>query len=191
MNILYCGMADDIITPLILCPNFKKLFVIDLFDRAFSKGGTFEDQKEDIIQTLENGNDLKSHHREVCLKYFPNYPINHLKGSCSIKSNEDDGEVWRLHFDYLGVPRELIFFHHSDFTDEWDNEIQNIEHLFSVGAVFPFSNSTLIEMIKTRTSTDFKYYDNTYAKSAEKKTVRPLNDVFCHDGISNLGILLN
>ena len=47
-NVLYCGMADDILTPLILVPNLTTLFVIDKFDSAFAKNNTWEGQKEDI-----------------------------------------------------------------------------------------------------------------------------------------------
>lgn len=41
-NILYLGMADDIITPFMLVPHLDVLYIIDWFDEAFSKDMTSE-----------------------------------------------------------------------------------------------------------------------------------------------------
>jgi len=68
-NVLYCGMADDVLRPILLVPDFDKLFVIDGFDSAFAKNRSWEGQKEDILEMLSRGDDELSHHREVELNY--------------------------------------------------------------------------------------------------------------------------
>ena len=55
MNMLYCGMANDITTPFSLPIEFDKLYVIDIFDPAFSSDFTLEGQKKDILSQLTEG----------------------------------------------------------------------------------------------------------------------------------------
>ena len=45
-NVLYLGMADDIMSPLLLLPDISTIYVIDMFDRYYSSDGTFNSQKK-------------------------------------------------------------------------------------------------------------------------------------------------
>jgi hypothetical protein len=76
--VLYCGMADDILTPFLLIPNLKTLYVIDKFDRAFSKDRTLEGQHREIVSILKAGNDQNSFHRYICLKYNDDATVTNL-----------------------------------------------------------------------------------------------------------------
>ena len=171
-NVLYCGMADDIVTPMLLVPDLTNLFAICLFDEAFARGYSWEGQKNDIKQTLTAGSDEKSWHREIYLKYRKSVPINYLIDSSVITKDSDNDNCWELEFIYNKLKRKLIYFHHTNFLEPWDNSIQNISHILSVGAPFPMAHPTLNEMLKTRTIQDCNYYDqflkfeNTETKSS-------------------------
>ena len=64
-NIIYCGMAGDIMSPLLLVPDFDTLFVIDLFDPCFSSEGSWKSQKDDIRRILLDGSDENSWSRAL------------------------------------------------------------------------------------------------------------------------------
>ncbi len=161
-------MADDILSPMLLVPDFKQLFVICLMDEAFSKAGTWESQKQDIKQILEKGNDEFSHHREVYAYYNKIIPITKLDESCTILEETDSNNRWMLAFMYKGVRRELIYFHHTDYyLFKWPSEINNISHLMSMGAVFMTDKGGRVQneykeffkFLEERTNTDCIYYD--------------------------------
>lgn len=135
--ILYCGMADDVLSPIIIAPKFEKLFAIDLFDAAYTPEATgrWEQQKKEILNLLEAGNDEKSWHLRVYRKNHQNWPITKLKGKCQILQQVDDGRRWQVTFLYMGLQRELIYFHHRNFYDPWPDEIVGVTHLMSMGAV--------------------------------------------------------
>ena len=44
MNILYLGMGIDILTPLLLCPEFTNLYVMDVYDVAYTYETTIDGQ---------------------------------------------------------------------------------------------------------------------------------------------------
>ena len=96
-------MADDILMPLLLIPDLLILFVIDKFDIAFARCGTWEGQKEDIKQCLINGNNKSSMHREVYLEYQKTVPIYSIAAPCTILSETDDGNIWILEFEYMNM----------------------------------------------------------------------------------------
>jgi len=53
-QVLYLGMATDIISPFHLIPDFETLYVINCVDPTY---GNIEEHKEDILSILLNGND--------------------------------------------------------------------------------------------------------------------------------------
>lgn len=137
-NILYCGMADDILTPILLAPDFDTLFAIDIFDGAFTPecSSKWEDQKNEILMLLEDGHDQNSWHLKVYKEHHPNWPITKLNGKCTILSNIDDGKCWHVQFLYENQQRALLYYHHRDFYKTWPSDVKDINHLMSMGAVF-------------------------------------------------------
>lgn len=156
MNILYCGMADDITTPILLVPNFTNLFVICKFDSAFALDGTWEGQKKDIINVLKAGNDRISQHTSVLDHYYKhrNMPaINYLIEPATNIEEKDNGKKWTVKFNYLNLKRKLIYYHHKDFTETWNKEIKDVEHLMCFGASFQTYNRPILkDMMKERTT---------------------------------------
>jgi hypothetical protein len=158
-RIVYCGMADDILSPILLVPTFAVLFVIDKFDMAFAREHSWEEQKKDIKQMLTEGHDEFSWHREVYLEYKKTWPITKLDAKCEILSEEDKDGRWHLVFKYQGIKRELIYFHHRDFVSVWPEEINNIKHVMSMGATFPIHEPELKQMLEERTVKECMYYE--------------------------------
>jgi hypothetical protein len=173
-NILYCGMADGIMTPLLLVPNVEKIFVISLFDRAFcSDKMTWECQKTDIKQYLIDGSDINSPKRR-------DYPSNQIRKihylltpSEILEEYDDiDKQRWYLKFNYDNKPRELIYYHHRDCLTEWPQDIQSINHFMYIGALcineFGDQNYEIFrKMLLDRCCNKFKmygawYYENKY-----------------------------
>jgi len=177
MNILYCGMADDILTPLLLVPNFDKLYVICIFDSAFALNGTFDGQKKDIINCLQNGNDKISKHAQVgkwAEERYGRKPQKNTKiqEKCKILNQTDKKSCWKLTFSYCGKTKELIYFHHTDFIAEWNDEIKDIKHIMTMGAPFPYKKTQLLKMLKERCTKDCKIYDQfTITKEIKKTTI--------------------
>lgn len=134
--ILYLGMADDIMGPLLMFPNVKTIFVICKFDKAFSSKKTWKSQKGDIKKVLKrgkkkcNGGYSKELNEETDV-------VHYLDGKSKILEEEDDenSQRWYLKFLYNGQERELIYFHHRDFSSDWPNEIQKVEAVICTGAL--------------------------------------------------------
>ena len=126
INVLYLGMGDDIMAPLLLVPDLDNLYVIDEFDPAFSSDKTYEGQKQDIIQILRQG------YKKV--EQWYGETVDYLSGESEIISQEDDGTVWRLKFNYDGKERNLTFYHHRNFLIEWPQEIRDINHIMTIGS---------------------------------------------------------
>jgi hypothetical protein len=162
-------MADDILHPLLLVPELTKLFVIDYFDSAFAKNGTWEGQKKDILEILTSGNNKNSRHREVYSHYYKKVPIYYLDDPCKIIKQLDENKCWEVDFMYKGIKRELNYFHHTNFISKWNKDISDISHVMSMGAVFPISDKKLKKMLIERTTPDCKYYDEFFE---EKDTVK-------------------
>lgn len=160
-NVLYLGMADDIMSPLLLVPNLTILYVIDKFDSYFSPDSTFDSQKNDIINALSNGSDLDKRSRKI----YNDDSVHFLEGKSKIISNIDDGKVWRLQFEYMDKIRNLIYYHHRDFLEEWPNEIMNITHVMTMGSfgwycfkMQDYDCQILKSMLHSRTSKSFNFY---------------------------------
>lgn len=187
-NVLYCGMADDVLSPLLLVPDFDTLYSICLFDSAFAMKQSWDGQKEDIKRQLTDGHDDESHHMQVYRHYHTNWPVTKLVEPCKILKEEDKNGKWMLIFSYLGKERSLIYFHHKNFYSEWPSEIQHVNHLMSMGAVFmrekdgsTVKNRKFFKCISERCAKDCLYYelyndyDEQYGFHSHKKDSRVVN----------------
>lgn len=165
-NVLYCGMADDILSPLILVPDLTHLYVMDRFDLAFAKNYTIEGQINDIKEMLSIGSDENSYHIEIYRKYKPKWPITKLDESCTIINETLIDNCWRLTFTYKNLKRELVYFQYKDFYSIWPEEIKNINHFMSMGAVCikdkgetNVQEPTFWKMINERIESGCVFYD--------------------------------
>jgi len=115
-NVLYLGIGYDILTPLILCPNFTTLYVLDWDDEKQSiiehlTSGTQVMFAEDTKDTTENKYDLTLE-PSVDLELIPN-----KRG-------------WELRFKYKNVPRVLKFFK-QDFSKKWP-EVVTVHNFLNI-----------------------------------------------------------
>lgn len=162
VNVLYLGMALDIMGPLLLVPNLTKLYAIDLFDEAYSPDGTFRGQQQEIRNYLLRGNDEGSFSRGIYDEVGEG-PTHFLKGPSTITSDTDDGVAWRLDFLYDNIPRQLIFFYERNFQLEWPQEIKGISDVMMMGSggtslLHEPESALLVEMFATRTTSPFAFY---------------------------------
>jgi hypothetical protein len=167
MNVLYMGMADDILAPLLLVPELTTLFAIDKFDKCFSKDKTWKGQKEDIKQILLNGSDIDSHSRQIDIECGNDKDIYYLVAKSFIIEDKDTGYVWRLKFKYNNIERQLVYYHHRDFLIKWPDDIKDISHVMYMGAFrwdyFNLRSSyILISMLETRTLVPYYIYGATF-----------------------------
>lgn len=181
-------MADDVLSPMLLVPDFNVLYSICLFDSAFAMNRTWEGQKEDIKKQLIDGHDDGSHHMQVYRHYHTNRPVTKLVESCKVLKEEDKNGRWMLIFSYLDKERSLIYFHHKNFYSEWPSEIKDIDHLMSMGAVFmtekdgsTVKNKKFFRTISDRCSKNCMYYelhndyDVMYSFHSHKKDLKIRN----------------
>lgn len=133
VRILYCGMADDIMHPLLLAPNVNTIYSISHFDKAFSSRGTWESQKDDIIGVLQAGRKKCYHEEET---HGNKIEYHKLAGKSKIIKEYDNktDKIWRVKFRYNGVIRDLVYYYKRDFMIDWPNEIQDISCVTGVGA---------------------------------------------------------
>ncbi len=171
VNVLYCGMADDILSPLKLVPDSDVIYVICELDSAFARGGNVKGQQLDIIEMLTLGNDSKSRHREIYATRYPD--ACELDEPCQILSPiVYEGNRWHLTFIYKGKERKLIYFY-NNFYNTWDEEIQDISHVMSMGATFEIDKEdTLLQMLRERTRTGSKYYELGYTENKYDSTTK-------------------
>lgn len=128
-------MADDIASPLLLCPNFDTLFVIDQFDNAYSPDGTFKGQKRIITDALVNGYTklLMSNTQDII-----QHPVHIGKATIISDSSVNDelnGGIWTLKFDWNGKIRTLIRYELNAGHDIWPAEITQISHIIVIGSM--------------------------------------------------------
>lgn len=196
-NILYCGMADDVLSPMLLVPEFKTLYAICLLDTAFTKDNTWEGQKEDIKQQLIDGHDDNSLHLRIYREHHTNWPVTKLIERCHILKEEDKNSRWELTFSYLGVERSLVYYHHRNFYVEWPSDIKDINHLMSMGATFmtdkngtTVKNKKIFKNIVDRCDKKCLYYelynvyDEEYGFHFHKKDSKIIN-------VRNSDIIIN
>jgi hypothetical protein len=158
INVLYLGMAYDIMAPLLLVPDFDTLYVLNSLDDAY---GSWEEHKQRIIAILEQGGDNNiaenvwfndsEKERKPLLKKWKD--VHKLASPSEILSDEDTEvsecltgsnthnnfcytqSVWRLRFLYNGKERQLIYYYNFNYTHyDWPLEIQNIQHFIWNGA---------------------------------------------------------
>lgn len=140
-RVLYCGMADDIYTPLYIFPELEELFVMDLLDRAYSY--TLELQRDTIVNILTN----KTKYSDKC--YLPHKAV--------IIEEIRKPKSYYLTFNYNGKIRKLSIFSIDYLLYEWPKQINNIDTLMHIGAPFQL---TLRDIRKTNLSDMEKTYKN-------------------------------
>lgn len=149
VNVLYLGMAHDIMAPLLLVPDLDNLFVLNSLDEAY---GTWKEHKMRIRKTLMQGNDKDLAEtfwwEEKSIpegKEWKN--VHKLAGSAKIHFDKDENvkecltgspthdkwcytlSVWKLRFTYNGKMRNLIYYYDFNFTQyPWPPEITNIHY---------------------------------------------------------------
>lgn len=171
IKLLYCGMADDILTALQLVPDVDVIYAICTIDAAFYKNGTTDGVVDDIITMLINGHDKVSSHanvygdRLIPIVLSPSKIISILH----LKSKKAKDERVQIDFEYQGKHRTLIYYPRRDFCTEWPLEITQISHLTSLGAEFPVhSNGTLRKNIEERSTKDCIFYEQwDYAQPSD------------------------
>lgn len=158
VNVLYLGMAHDIMAPLLLVPDLDKLYVMNSLDNEY---GSWEEHKMRIRNTLKQGDDKNIANNFYFGKNAENLTpsgrawknVHTLAGPSDIISDKDTevhecitgsdeynkfcytNSVWRLTFMYNGKIRQLIYYYNFNFAHyEWPEEIQNIQHFIWNGA---------------------------------------------------------
>lgn len=156
-------MANDVMAPLLLVPEFTTLYAIDLFDYCCSSDKTFTSQKSDIKNILINGNDDGSYPRSINEQYSDTRCTHYLESPSIIISESDDGTAWRLCFNYNKKIRNIVLYHHRNFLIFWPEEIKDISHVMMMGSFawvgFIKKDCTiLLQMLKERTIKPFCLY---------------------------------
>jgi len=169
VNVVYLGMENDIMAPLLLVPDLTTLYIMQHLDSAFSREGTYDSLKADIKQTLIDGSDENSWGREISLEFYKGpltqeNNIHYLKTKSTIINESDDGNVWRMEFLYDNIPRKLVFFKEYNFEEPWPEEIKNIKHILGLGAItlafsLEYESGELIQMFCERTISPWNYYE--------------------------------
>lgn len=134
MKVLYLGMANDIMSPLLLIPETTIIYAIDSFDSCYSRDGTWDTQKKDIQQILIQGNDLNTFSYDIHTSDTDDKEPHYLKHKSKILNSVDDGSVWTLEFLYGTGPITLKYYHHYNFYSEWPDEITEISKIIGIGA---------------------------------------------------------
>ena len=163
--VLYCGMAEDILTPLMIVPDVDLIIAISKFDSAYSPDGTWRGQQEEILKMLKCGNDAESYHTYIANKPPLGIPRNiklpYVIDNITETDYPNEG-YWEVNFLYNNKLRILRYYHHTNYYNEWNSTIRNINHLMFMGASFDYSNDTLVRMIEERISKDGYYYTSSH-----------------------------
>lgn len=191
-KVLYCGMADDIISPLLLTPDVKKIYAVSLFDKSYASKGTWASQKRDIKFVLENGTNKGSVDHLKSKEDGHDFMIVNLEGSSTIISEKDDTKKkrWYLKFYYNGKPRGLIYYYDRNCKIIWPEEISDIRHLMVIGALTPNKfrdddHAVFRNMMKQRCTRTF----SIYARYVLFNSVSRVEGPFISNNEDNLGKL--
>jgi hypothetical protein len=134
-NVLYLGMAWDIMSPLLLVPDLDKIYAIDRVDTSLiigRDGDNWEEQKSEIKQILLDGSTINSKTKLYSDEdYFSE--THYLPSKSTILEESDKDNRYYLKFNYNGKDRELIYYHHINFKSIWNDEIKDISHLLTIG----------------------------------------------------------
>ncbi len=186
VNVLYLGMAHDIMAPLLLVPDLDILYVLNSLDEEY---GSWEDHKRIIRETLKQGDDKNIAANfwfdELAKQYAPKNKewknIHTLAGPSEILSEEDTPSsecltgsnthntfcyttsVWKLRFLYNGKERQLIYYYNYNYAQyEWPSEIQNIKYYVWNGAYSWESMMEFPEEVKLREMTEKRAAPEAY-----------------------------
>lgn len=157
-NVMYLGMADDILLPLLIAPELDNLFVISRFDAAYSPDATAWGQRADIRQTLELGHNGSSRHIKLARKYRGEEVTRLPLGPCQILHDVFRGGEWNLSFQYGPITVRMLY-QYRDFVSVWDSRMRDIDHVICVGATTPVFEEPLNRMLRERCTTDACFYD--------------------------------
>lgn len=179
-NVLYIGMAYDILAVFIINPDFENLYAIDFCDSAYSCGKseitTFEAQKEEIKRILLDGHTGNTYDYKILQKSRKPYYLE--GGPVEILSESDVKSTWTLKFTYDGKERNLIYYHHKDAFTVWNQEINNIGHIIIKGSLM-WDNFLTPKMEEPIFNAEIKWidyvkhnYEETFMKMIEERTTR-------------------
>ncbi len=194
VNMLYCGMADDVAMPFAMPFEFDNLFVIDKFDCCYSVDGTWESQQKEIKKILTEGGNINSRKRKIINpnKIFERGYKEFVELNfepCEIVEEYNDSKVWKLKLKQNEKIKEIIHYHHTDYINIWPEEIKNIKYLMSFGATFPVEEKILFKMLQERCSEDCIYFLQNYPYE-DKKDIKRF-DSFYLNGQKILKCLLH
>jgi len=160
VKLLYFGMADDILSPLILFNEVDVIYAIDCFDMSFSPDQTWEGQKEQILHYLrgetdvyrsEDGTEVRLDepckilsstdvHKcaketgswDRCIQFYHDRSVEHSfeKPRCKCAGR------WEVNFTYKEKNRKLVYFHDFWGEEPWPREIEGISIMLTWGAEF-------------------------------------------------------
>ncbi len=153
INVLYLGMAHDIMGPLLLVPDLDTLYVLNYLDKAY---GSWEEHKDRIRKVLLQGSDkniaesfwfknkIRYQHLYKHRKWINVHTLegpseilfdtdtpdsNYFTDIPSLISNCYTNSIWRLQFLYNGKVRNLIYYYNFNFElYTWPSEIKNIHY---------------------------------------------------------------
>jgi hypothetical protein len=141
-NVLYCGMAYDIMCPFIFTPDLEVLYAMDLFDDCYCTRSenkserSLEIQRDDIIN---------------CLNGKPK-PLSKgtLPYKATILEEIRTSEYFSLLFEYNNKKRKLHIFSMNYRTTKWPDIIKDIDALITIGAPFPISSKCMANKTKQK-----------------------------------------
>jgi hypothetical protein len=153
INVMYFGMAIDIVGPMQLVPDFDTIYTINTVDPCIGYGGSIKNIIKIIKIILETGKNIYALPEGTDLGLFSddiNIIIDVVEPSIIINetfydydnniineiniSEEKPMIKWHLKFNYDGKIRNLIYYFNYNFTCEWPRDIANINHFLFQGS---------------------------------------------------------
>ena len=153
INVMYFGMAIDIVGPMQLVPDFDTIYTINTVDPCIGYGGSIKNIIKIIKIILETGKNIYALPEGKDLGLFSddmNIIIDVVSPSIIINetfydydnniineiniSEEKPMIKWHLKFNYDGKIRNLIYYFNYNFTCEWSRDITNINHFLFQGS---------------------------------------------------------
>lgn len=190
-NVMYFGMAFDIVGPMQLVPDFDTIYTINFVDPCIGYGGSIKNIIKIIKLILTTGKNIYALPEGKDLGLFsddPNIVIDIVAPSTiinetyydydnNIVSEIDDSEdrkiKWHLTFNYNGKDRKLIYYFNYNFTYKWALDIININHFLFQGSYdFAFLNNKFNEIsgeIEKNTP------DTTVIRMIETRSIMPVS----------------
>lgn len=158
VQVMYFGMAIDIVGPMQLVPDFDTIYTINIVDKCAGFGGSIKNIIKMIKLILKTGKNIYTLPECTEFNLTPSTDPNIIENivSPSIILNEvfydsNSGEMidyktvcelsdinskikWHLTFHYNGKERNLIYYFNESFDNEWNREITNIGHFLFQGS---------------------------------------------------------